>query len=121
MKTRLSLALAAALAVGGTLTLHLGAQAPASAPSQVDAAILKAYQWRSIGPLRGGRSIAVTGVKGRPKEAYFGAVGGGLWKTTDGGVTWGPVGDGQFKTSSVGAVALAPSNPDVVYVGFGEV
>src|SRR5829696_9985951 len=59
--------------------------------------------WRSVGPPRGGRSIAVSGVKGRPKDAYFGAVGGGLWKTSDGGDNWMPVTDGQIKSSSVGA------------------
>ena len=76
--------------------------------------------WRSIGPPRGGRSIAVSGVKGRPKEAYFGAVGGGLWKTTDAGDSWAPVTDGQIGSSSVGAVAVAESNPDLVYIGMGE-
>jgi len=76
--------------------------------------------WRSIGPPRGGRSIAVSGVKGRPKEAYFGAVGGGLWKTTDAGENWAPVTDGQIGSSSVGAVAVSESNPDLVYIGMGE-
>ena len=76
--------------------------------------------WRSIGPPRGGRSIAVSGVKGRPQEAYFGAVGGGLWKTTDAGETWTPITDGQLKSSSVGAVAVSDSNPDVVFIGMGE-
>jgi photosystem II stability/assembly factor-like uncharacterized protein len=95
------------------------AQAPAAA-STIDPVILKALQWRSIGPLRGGRSIAVTGVKGRPKEAYFGAAGGGLWKTTDAGETWAPVTDGQIKTSSVGAVAVSETNPDIVFIGMGE-
>ena len=71
-------------------------------------------------PDRGGRSIAVSGVKGRPKEAYFGAIGGGLWKTTDGGATWAPVTDGQMHSSSVGAVAVSESNPDIVYIGMGE-
>ena len=69
---------------------------------------------------RAGRSIAVSGVKGRPKEAYFGAVGGGLWKTTDGGENWAPVTDGQIASSSVGAVAVSESNPDIVYIGMGE-
>ena len=76
--------------------------------------------WRNIGPNRGGRSIAAAGAPGRPHEYYFGATGGGLWKTTDGGTTWRPVTDGQLKSSSVGAVAVAPSNPDVVYLGMGE-
>jgi photosystem II stability/assembly factor-like uncharacterized protein len=86
----------------------------------VDDALLGAYRWRSIGPNRGGRSIAVAGVKGRPREAYFGAVGGGLWKTIDAGNTWAPVTDGQITSSSVGAVAVSESNPDIVYIGMGE-
>ncbi len=77
-------------------------------------------QWRSIGPNRGGRSIAVAGSSSRPLEYYFGAVGGGLWKTTDGGQSWKPVTDGQIRSSSVGAVAVSQSNPDVVYIGMGE-
>ena len=91
----------------------------AQAPS-IDPALLGAYRWRSIGPNRGGRSIAVTGVKGRPREAYFGAVGGGLWKTTDAGNNWAPVTDGLITSSSVGAVAVSESNPDIVYIGMGE-
>ena len=90
------------------------------AANPIDQAIVDAFRWRSIGPDRGGRSIAVSGVKGRPRDAYFGAVGGGLWKTTDSGATWAPVTDGQIKSSSVGAVAVSESNPDIVYIGMGE-
>ena len=77
--------------------------------------------YRPIGPYRGGRSGTVTGVPSQPFVYYFGAAGGGgVWKTTDGGVTWEPLGDQTFKTGSVGAVAVSESDPNVVYVGMGE-
>ena len=75
--------------------------------------MFQALTWRNIGPDRGGRSITCAGSAARPLEYYLGAVGGGLWKTTDGGNTWKPVTDGQFKSSSVGAVAASESNPDI--------
>jgi photosystem II stability/assembly factor-like uncharacterized protein len=100
------------------LLLLVGLQVPAQPAS--DAPLFSSLRWRSIGPPRGGRSIAVAGVPSRPFEFYFGAVGGGLWKTTDGGQTWNPVTDGQIRSSSVGAVAVSESNPDVVYIGMGE-
>ncbi|MBI4409576.1 MAG: glycosyl hydrolase, partial [Gemmatimonadetes bacterium] len=97
--------------------------APASAPAQqtYDPELFAGLRWRNIGPNRGGRSIAVAGSSARPHEYYFGATGGGLWKTTDGGATWRPVSDKAFKSSSVGAVAACEANPEVVYVGMGEV
>ncbi|MEM0953078.1 MAG: glycosyl hydrolase [Pseudomonadota bacterium] len=76
--------------------------------------------WRNVGPARGGRSIAAAGNDARPFEYYFGATGGGLWKTTDGGTTWYPVGDGQLASASVGAIAIDQKQPDTVYVGMGE-
>ncbi|MBI2402268.1 MAG: glycosyl hydrolase, partial [Gemmatimonadetes bacterium] len=96
--------------------------APATSlrPVVLDSTLLSAYRWRNIGPDRGGRSIAVSGVKGRPDEAYFGATGGGLWKTTDAGETWFPVTDGQVRSASVGAVAVSETNPDLVFIGMGE-
>jgi photosystem II stability/assembly factor-like uncharacterized protein len=78
-------------------------------------------EWRNIGPQRGGRSLGATGSPGRTNEYYFGATGGGLWKTVDGGNKWFPVTDGQITSSSVGAVAVAETNPDIVYIGMGEV
>ena len=90
-------------------------------PKQFDPKHFEALSWRNIGPNRGGRSIAVAGSAARPLEYYFGATGGGLWKTTDGGNEWAPVTDGQIQSSSVGAVAVAPSRPDVIYIGMGEV
>ena len=81
----------------------------------------KGLEWRNIGPNRGGRSLGCAGSPTRPYEYYFGATGGGLWKTTDGGNEWKPVTDGQVTSSSVGAVAVAETNPDIVYIGMGEV
>ncbi|HJM10819.1 MAG TPA: glycosyl hydrolase, partial [Candidatus Marinimicrobia bacterium] len=78
------------------------------------------FEWRNIGPNRGGRSLSSMGSPGRPNEYYFGATGGGLWKTTDGGNTWFPVTDGKITSSSIGAVAVAETNPDIVYIGGGE-
>jgi photosystem II stability/assembly factor-like uncharacterized protein len=117
--------LRAATAVAVTVTIatvfdQIAAHSQPSAASSINPEILKALSWRSIGPLRGGRSIAIAGVKGRPREGYFGATGGGLWKTTNGGETWTPVTDGQVHSSSVGAVAVSDSNPDIVFIGMGE-
>ncbi len=120
-------AFALLLLFSATWEFRVGAQQPPStAPSTPpvdpasETAFFNAFRWRNIGPDRGGRSIAVSGVKGRPREAYFGAVGGGLWKTVDSGNTWTPVTDGQVHSSSVGAVAVSESNPDVVFIGMGE-
>jgi photosystem II stability/assembly factor-like uncharacterized protein len=86
-----------------------------------DKAFFSALKWRNIGPNRGGRSIAVTGSPSRPNEYFFGATGGGVWKTTDGGTSWRPVADEALGTSSVGALAVSESNPDIVFAGMGEV
>lgn len=121
--TSLALVLAATLALSDTTTFERLVHAqtpPAAGPNAIDPALLAGLKWRSIGPARGGRSQAVAGSASRPFEYYFGATGGGLWKTTDGGITWHPVSDKSFSSSSVGAVAVAASNPDVVYVGMGE-
>ncbi len=88
--------------------------------SKIDISHFAKMKWRNIGPNRGGRSLGSTGSPGRPLEYYFGATGGGLWKTTDGGQEWQPVTDGQINSSSVGAVAVAETNPDIVYIGMGE-
>jgi photosystem II stability/assembly factor-like uncharacterized protein len=81
---------------------------------------LKPVKWRCVGPFRGGRSNCATGVVGNPAVYYQGTTGGGVWKTDDMGITWHNVSDGFFKTGSVGAVAVAESDPNVVYVGMGE-
>lgn len=88
--------------------------------AQVDTKLFGELKWRSIGPYRGGRSLAVAGSDARPEEGYFGAMGGGVWKTTNSGKSWLPVSDGFLRTTSVGALAIAPTNPDVVYAGTGE-
>src|SRR5258708_7968502 len=90
--------------------------APAQQP---DATLYSGLRWRMIGPFRGGRSIAVSGIEGQPNVYYFGAVGGGVWKTTNGGVTWEPIFDGQ-PIGSIGALAIAPSDPNIIYAGTGE-
>ncbi len=86
----------------------------------VDPSFYSSYSWRNIGPDRGGRSLGASGSPGRKNEYYFGATGGGLWKTVDGGNEWFPVTDGKITSSSIGAVAVAETNPDVVYIGGGE-
>jgi photosystem II stability/assembly factor-like uncharacterized protein len=93
---------------------------PTSSPA-ADADPFKALQWRLIGPFRGGRSTAVTGVASQPMVYYFGGTGGGVWKTTDGGINWEPITDGSvFGTGSVGAIGLSDSDPNTIYVGMGE-
>ncbi|MBX7107660.1 MAG: hypothetical protein K1X61_03330 [Chitinophagales bacterium] len=77
-------------------------------------------KWRNIGPYQGGRSLTATGVTGDPLTYYFGATGGGVWKTIDGGISWFAVSDTAFHSSSVGAIAVAPSDPNVIYAGMGE-
>ena len=75
--------------------------------------------WRMVGPMRGGRTRAVAGVPGQPSVFYIGAVNGGVWKTDDAGRTWQPIFDGQ-PTQSIGAIAVAPSDPNILYVASGE-
>ncbi|MDM9630683.1 VPS10 domain-containing protein [Robiginitalea aurantiaca] len=102
----------------------LGAQqadADSNRSVAIDTSFYNGLEWRNIGPNRGGRSLGCAGSPSRPYEYYFGATGGGLWKTTDGGNEWKAVTDGQVTSSSVGAVAVAETNPDIVYIGMGEV
>lgn len=101
------------------------AQAKPAAPAAplgiaADSARFTGLEWRSIGPWRGGRVTTVAGVPGQPLLYYMGATGGGVWKTDDAGTTWRPIGDGQFRMGSIGAIAVAPDDPNVIYVGTGE-
>ena len=84
-----------------------------------DTTAFAALRWREIGPFRGGRSVAVGGSSKRPNEYYFGTTGGGVFNTTDGGITWAPVTDKYFG-GTIGAIGISESNPDIVYVGAGE-
>lgn len=91
----------------------------AAAKTAYDETLYNALEWRCVGPFRGGRSAAVTGVPGQPNLFYFGSTGGGVWRTADGGRTWENISDGFFG-GSVGAVEVAPYDPNVIFVGGGE-
>jgi photosystem II stability/assembly factor-like uncharacterized protein len=103
---------------GRRLALWLFLAAPALAQS-VQPELFNGLKWRLIGPFRGGRAVAVAGVPGNSTTFYFGSVDGGIWKTTDGGVVWTPIFDGQ-PIASIGALAVAPSDPNIIYAGTGE-
>ncbi|HEX5438418.1 MAG TPA: glycosyl hydrolase [Gemmatimonadaceae bacterium] len=112
-------ALAAALLA---ITIPLAtppAFAQGGASATYDTTLFAALKWREIGPYRGGRSVAVAGVTSRPRVFYMGTTGGGVFKTTDGGINWEPITDKYFG-GSIGAIGVSESNPDVVYVGSGE-
>jgi photosystem II stability/assembly factor-like uncharacterized protein len=109
-----------ATAVAVTLWASGSPTTAAQTPAGVDPALYSGMRWRSVGPARGGRSIAVSGSDARPNEYWFGATGGGAWKTTDGGENWEPMTDGKITSSSIGSLAVCQSNPDVVYIGGGE-
>jgi photosystem II stability/assembly factor-like uncharacterized protein len=101
------------------LALALASSVSAAAPAEVNAALLSGMKWRQIGPFRGGRVLAVSGVPGDPTVWYFGGVAGGVWKSTDAAASWRPVFDDQ-KIASIGALAVADSDPNVLYAGSGE-
>src|SRR6195256_32905 len=93
---------------------------PSPAPAAgIDEKLFRGMQWRQVGPFRGGRALAIEGVPNEPGVYYFGAVAGGIWKTTDGGANWAPLFDKET-ISSIGAIAVAPSDHNVVYAGTGE-
>ena len=105
-----------ALVVWCVLVIVFGISAVAQPYNEAQ---FKGMKWRDIGPYRGGRVLAVTGIPGNPFTYYFGAVAGGVWRTTDGGVSWQPISDHSM-IASIGAIAVSESNPNVIYVGTGE-
>ncbi len=119
---RAPLAAPAAQAAGSAHTEHALARAAGSAqaaPAQLPAAALSGLRWRLIGPFRAGRALSAAGVPGNSSTFFFGAVAGGVWKTVNAGVTWEPIFDGQ-PIAGVGALAVAASDTNVIYVGTGE-
>ncbi len=110
---------AGAAVVAALSVLALIACALPAAAQAINENTFKGMKWRLVGPFRGGRVLAVTGVEGNTKTYYFGAVAGGVWKTVNGGVTWTPVFDKQ-SIASIGAIAVAPSDANVIYAGTGE-
>ena len=103
--------------IAGLITALMAA-APLAA-SQLDPSLFAAMRWRQIGPFRAGRVSAVAGVIGQPGTYYMGSPSGGLWKSTDAGAVWRPIFD-QTHSASIGAIAVAPSNPEIVYAGHGR-
>ena len=93
--------------------------APIAVGQQVSSDMYSGMRWRLIGPHRAGRVTAVAGIAGQPNEYYFGTPGGGVWKTIDGGRVWKPIFD-DAHVASIGAIAVAPSQPRTIYVGTGE-
>src|SRR5271163_4524547 len=87
---------------------------------QFPVGMLAGLSWRDVGPLRGGRTYGVSGHANQPDTFYMGSVGGGVWKTENAGRTWFPIADQGIPIGSIGAIAVAPSDPNVVYVGTGE-
>lgn len=118
MKHLLKSSLLVALLFATVLQVTAQLETPKNGPFNV--ALYQGAQWRSIGPYRGGRSVAVAGVPHNDQVYYMGATGGGVWKTTDAGLSWKNISDGYFNVGSIGAIAVAPSDPNVVYVGTGE-
>jgi photosystem II stability/assembly factor-like uncharacterized protein len=120
MPRRLLLSLPVLLGLALVLVRAQGAAPTQSAPGGVDAALFKGLHYRLVGPSRGGRVTTVTGVPSQPRTFYMGVASGGLFRTTDGGVNWVPITDGKVPLGSTGSVAVADSDPNVIYLGTGS-
>ncbi|MCU1265443.1 MAG: hypothetical protein JWM21_1761 [Acidobacteria bacterium] len=119
VSSKVSLLRWSALAITALLAVTVAVTLSPVFAQQYDASLYSGLQWRMIGPFRGGRVNAVSGVPGQPNTFYFGSVGGGVWKSGNSGRTWTPIFDSQ-PIGSIGAIGVAPSNPNVIYVGTGE-
>src|SRR5690349_9746494 len=105
------------------LTPHIDARAPQGArptAGPIDSVLFKGLKYRLVGPSRGGRVTTVTGVPSQPRTFYMGVASGGLFRTTDAGLTWTPITDGQVPLGSTGSVAIAASDPNIIYLGTGS-
>jgi photosystem II stability/assembly factor-like uncharacterized protein len=111
---------ALALAATGLIQTAVQTQAAGDPNVVVNPTMFQGLRFRSVGPSRGGRVTAISGVRRQPCTFYMGATGGGVWKTTNCGISWDPVSDGQIDTGSIGAIAVSESNPDIVWVGTGS-
>lgn len=116
---RRSILVSAPLCLSALLGVAIFAQ-QSSGTGQYPGALLDGLKWRDVGPLRGGRTFAVAGHADQPDIFYFGSAGGGVWKTENSGHTWHPISDQGIPIGSIGAIAVAPSNPNIIYVGTGE-
>ena len=102
------------------LPLTNNAQKSKKPDLEITDSLFHGLKWRNIGPFRGGRSVTSSGVIGQPLTYYMGSTGGGVFKTTDAGITWKNISDKYFKTGSVGAITVSESDPNIVVVGMGE-
>jgi photosystem II stability/assembly factor-like uncharacterized protein len=118
LRTVLLLGFTAGVAVAPAMAQ--GRQPSSLAVAQLDSTFFQALSWRNIGPWRGGRSVAVAGIPSQPLTYFAGYTGGGLWRTDNAGVSWQNISDGFFRSGSIGAIAVAPSDPNVIFVGTGE-
>ena len=118
MKHLLTWSVLTALLFATITELSAQLEPPKTGPFNV--ALYQGAQWRNIGPYRGGRSVTAAGVPGNGQDYYMGTTGGGVWKTIDAGLSWKNISDGYFNVGSIGAIAVASSDPNVIYVGTGE-